>query len=518
MREKFKVPGTALGKWEDGQLLTACRICLKGFKALKFQTNRIAICVRCVNTLNESPEPAIQAQDRLADMLARGMLRNAHRDLESDEEWKRRRARQRLDNFEAEHAAALPGWLNKLLADPKNNTRDFKILRAHRRGLLRLNESKSWDYPGNWTEVAWRIRQDDDTCCATCRKTDTTLDVHHIVYLSNFGTNQKNNLVTLCRSCHEREHGRILDPGEADEPRAAPPVEAPPRTTTETDEAIAELQAQAEAQARKAENARRFDAQRRAAEAEADDRRRQALERAHQAQLETYRHEELSVALGSMLNTPASTEIKSIDVQCVNCKTLLTIDAARAGLRARIRCPVCQHVFMPNEPSPRPPPRPPAPITKVNALPNPDTLVLDGGRTGRHVTQGTKTAVGNIKSQTATNVAVGLLGALLIAAYFINQPSQLVQPTPSTTTSKPTPKAFDPPSPTSQTVEAVAAQALVDYPYLSTSAGDKAAKLIVTERDRRISQGVSPPVALKEAVEQIAPKHDPRRHGKSARQ
>ena len=495
-------------------MLTSCRICLKEFKALKFQTNRIAICVRCVNTLNKSPEPAIQAQDRLADMLARGMLRNAHRDLESEEEWKRRRAQQRLDNFETEHAAALRGWLNKLLADPKNNTRDFKILRAHRRGLLRLNESKSWDYPENWSEVAWRTRQDDDKRCATCRKTDATLDVHHIVYLSKFGTNQKNNLVTLCRSCHELEHGRILDQGEADEPRAASPMEAPPKTTTETYEAISELQEQAEAQASKVENSSRFDAQRRAAEAEADDRRRQALERARQAQLETYRQEELSPPLGSMLNTPASAENKSIDVQCVNCKTLLTIDAAKAGLRARIRCPVCQHVFMPNEPSPLPPPRPPAPNTKVNAPQHPETLVPDSGITGRYVTQGTTTAAGNIKSQTALDVAVVLLAVLLFTSiYFINQPSQFVQ-----TTSKPIPKAFDPPSPTPQTVEAVAVQALVDYPYLNTSAGDKAAKLIVTERDRRISQGVSPPVALKEALEQIAPKHDPRRYGKSARQ
>ena len=63
-----------------------CRICRHTFKALKFKTEHIDICTRCVNTLNAAPEPAIKAQERLTEMLARGMRRNAERDLESGEE------------------------------------------------------------------------------------------------------------------------------------------------------------------------------------------------------------------------------------------------------------------------------------------------------------------------------------------------------------------------------------------------------------------------------------------------
>lgn len=88
-----------------------CRICRHTFKALKFKTEHIDICTRCVNTLNAAPEPAIKAQERLTEMLARGMRRNAERDLESGEEWKCRKARWTLDNFDAAVAKALPDWI-----------------------------------------------------------------------------------------------------------------------------------------------------------------------------------------------------------------------------------------------------------------------------------------------------------------------------------------------------------------------------------------------------------------------
>ena len=161
--------------------MSECRICRHTFKALKFKTEHIDICTRCVNTLNATPEPAIKAQERLAEMLARGMLRNAERDLESGEEWKCRKARWTLDNFDAAVAKALPDWITKLLANRENSTRDFKIMRAHRRGLLRMDGFA--DYPGNWTEVARGIRARDRMRCTSCGTMDAILDVHHIVYL-----------------------------------------------------------------------------------------------------------------------------------------------------------------------------------------------------------------------------------------------------------------------------------------------------------------------------------------------
>lgn len=205
--------------------MAECQVCKRDFKRLKFVTHRIKVCLRCVNTLNDIAEPAIHAQIRLGELLAKGMERNAQRDLDSNEKWKRTKARWTLDNFEAAHEKALPSWLNKLLANQGNTTRDFKMLRAHRRGLLRLDGSRPWSYPSNWAEVAAGIRARDGYQCAACGATDEMLDVHHIVYLSNYGTNQQNNLVTLCRSCHETEHGRVFDFGEADDPASPNPIQ-----------------------------------------------------------------------------------------------------------------------------------------------------------------------------------------------------------------------------------------------------------------------------------------------------
>jgi hypothetical protein len=195
--------------------MATCQICKREFRSLRFDTEDISICVRCVNTLNGSPEPASHAIDRLAEMLARGMHRNIERDLLSDDGLVKERAQRRRANFDQEHAAALPGWINKLLKDSSNSTRDFKIARAYRRGMLRMEPSRQWDYPSDWAERASRIRR-RDRICQLCGTADKSLDVHHIVYLSNYGTNQQTNLVALCRSCHENVHDRSFDLGETD--------------------------------------------------------------------------------------------------------------------------------------------------------------------------------------------------------------------------------------------------------------------------------------------------------------
>lgn len=193
-----------------------CQICKHDFKKLKFSTEHIKICTRCVNSLNESPEPASSAQARFAEMLKRGMERNAQRDLQSDDAWKQLKARKTLKDLDAAVADRLHDWITSLLKKAENSTRDFKIMRAHRRGLLRMDGFT--DYPGGWRDVARSIRIRDGMCCTACGTSDRLLDVHHIVYLSKHGTNQQHNLITLCRTCHESEHGRILDPLEKHDP------------------------------------------------------------------------------------------------------------------------------------------------------------------------------------------------------------------------------------------------------------------------------------------------------------
>ncbi len=202
--------------------MPTCRICLHNFNTLKFQTEDINICTHCVNTLNESPEPARNSEKRFAEKLTRGMLRNNEVDIHANEEWRRRSARRILEDIDTAVAERLQNWITQLLAKPENSTRDYKLMRAHRRGLLRAEGFAS--YPQAWTDVAQRIRRRDGYKCNSCNATDTALDVHHIVYLSNHGTNQQSNLITLCRACHETEHRRIFDWSEQNDPETQNPI------------------------------------------------------------------------------------------------------------------------------------------------------------------------------------------------------------------------------------------------------------------------------------------------------
>ncbi len=222
----------------------ACRICLRSFNKLRFHSSRISICGRCVNTLNESHEVAEEAEKRVGDMLLRGIERNVLRDLEFGEPWQKAKAQRTLSDIHQAHADALPRWLNRLLANPENTSKDFKLLRAHRRGLLHYDRPTGWGYPNNWKEVASRIRRLDGFQCVACVARDEAIDVHHIVYVSNFGTHQQSNLISLCRECHESEHKRSFDVGEAETERAESSSETANEVITATQPTNVRLLAQ----------------------------------------------------------------------------------------------------------------------------------------------------------------------------------------------------------------------------------------------------------------------------------
>ena len=46
----------------------------------------------------------------------------------------------------------------------------------------------------------------DNFKCQLCGKTHTKLEVHHIIFRSKGGTNDENNLITLCSECHKKLH------------------------------------------------------------------------------------------------------------------------------------------------------------------------------------------------------------------------------------------------------------------------------------------------------------------------
>jgi hypothetical protein len=61
-------------------------------------------------------------------------------------------------------------------------------------------------YPEDWVQIRELIKGRDHYRCVHCGAADVELHVHHIVPLSKAGTNEPNNLVTLCDICHHEEH------------------------------------------------------------------------------------------------------------------------------------------------------------------------------------------------------------------------------------------------------------------------------------------------------------------------
>jgi len=62
-------------------------------------------------------------------------------------------------------------------------------------------------------KISWGLRQEvferDDWKCRHCRNRQT-LDPHHVIFRSQGGDNDKSNLLTLCRKCHDDLHaGRL---------------------------------------------------------------------------------------------------------------------------------------------------------------------------------------------------------------------------------------------------------------------------------------------------------------------
>lgn len=65
-------------------------------------------------------------------------------------------------------------------------------------------------YPSNWDSLRHIVYERDGYKCCNCGSNWEQLHAHHIVPLSKGGTNDLYNLITLCKSCHERVHGRHI--------------------------------------------------------------------------------------------------------------------------------------------------------------------------------------------------------------------------------------------------------------------------------------------------------------------
>lgn len=56
---------------------------------------------------------------------------------------------------------------------------------------------------------AHKIMENRPKVCANCGNTET-LEIHHIVPVSQNGSNNEGNLVYLCNECHRKAHGRVM--------------------------------------------------------------------------------------------------------------------------------------------------------------------------------------------------------------------------------------------------------------------------------------------------------------------
>jgi hypothetical protein len=69
------------------------------------------------------------------------------------------------------------------------------------------------EYPEHWNRIRRRVYRRDDYMCQSCgavggAKGDTELHAHHITPRSQGGSDQPENLTTLCQACHSQVHGR----------------------------------------------------------------------------------------------------------------------------------------------------------------------------------------------------------------------------------------------------------------------------------------------------------------------
>ncbi|MXV61603.1 HNH endonuclease [Natronorubrum sp. JWXQ-INN-674] len=89
------------------------------------------------------------------------------------------------------------------------------------------------DYPPDWDRRRRQVYARDDHQCQNCRRRggpygDVELHAHHIVPKSRGGVHRLENLVTVCKSCHDAVHSR-----NAVAPTAITDAEAEPSTLAE---------------------------------------------------------------------------------------------------------------------------------------------------------------------------------------------------------------------------------------------------------------------------------------------
>lgn len=81
------------------------------------------------------------------------------------------------------------------------------------KGARRIVTNLPWEtegpYPDKWKDISQAAKKRDGYRCAQCGASDVELHVHHMTPLSQGGTSEIDNLITLCRYCHSPIHPRM---------------------------------------------------------------------------------------------------------------------------------------------------------------------------------------------------------------------------------------------------------------------------------------------------------------------
>lgn len=74
------------------------------------------------------------------------------------------------------------------------------------------------NYPSNWDSLSKQTKERDNWTCQKCGDQggpygNATVSAHHMVPKSDGGKDKLDNLITVCHSCHEEEHGHHIPAG-----------------------------------------------------------------------------------------------------------------------------------------------------------------------------------------------------------------------------------------------------------------------------------------------------------------
>lgn len=171
-------------------------VCRNTLRSAKFQTPSASVCQWCVTELKQGSLFPREVMDAEVEKFR--------------QEFATYEGGAPVDTACRAHLHAVQ---RDALAPQPADSHQKRVLRAHRLGLIPFDRKYSERLIGDQAmELGRSIRKRDSFLCVICKKRPrgSELHVHHIIPLSRYGTNSRANLVTLCLSCHRRQHPEIL--------------------------------------------------------------------------------------------------------------------------------------------------------------------------------------------------------------------------------------------------------------------------------------------------------------------